>query len=163
MAWALVKKCPCLREQSATGYYAWMITLKYKMANYRTKMRNIGCPEVTVNALKNKSTDECFPAKNVKRAKKAGVNYCPSYPNGKTDESLENLRVELLNDVRQRNRASNVREKMSRTFSYRRKEVVHGSPGAGEMKVRWPALFHINEVNTCLLPSSVPLFIVHFH
>ncbi|XP_070847350.1 uncharacterized protein [Chaetodon trifascialis] len=36
---------------------------------------------------------------------------------------------------------------MSKTFSYRRKEVVHGSPGAGEMKMRWPALFHINEIN----------------
>ncbi|KAG7471683.1 extracellular calcium-sensing receptor-like [Solea senegalensis] len=115
------------------------------MANYRTKTRSIGCPEVTVNALKNKSSDECFPAKNVKKAKKAEVNYCPSHPTGKTDESLENLRVELLNDVRQRNRASNLREKMSKTFSYRRKEVVHGSPGAGEFKVRWPALFNIDE------------------
>jgi len=163
VAGALIKKFPCLREPSATGYYGWMISLKYKMANYRTKMRNIGCPEVTVNALKNKSKDECFPAKNVKKAKKAEVNYCPSYPTGETDESLENLRVELLNDVRQRNRASNVRQKMSKTFSYRRKEVVHGSPGAGEFKVRWPALFHIEEVNTGLLSSCVPLLIVHFH
>ncbi len=122
--------------------------------------RRIGCPEVTVNALKNKSRDECFPAKNVKKAKKAEVNYCPSHPTGETDSSLENLRVELLNDVRLRNRASNVRE-MSKTFSYRRKEVVHGSPGAGEFKVRWPALFHIDEVNSSLLPC-VPFIIVHF-
>lgn len=90
---ALIKKCPCLWEPSVTGYYGWMISLKYKMANYQTKMRNIGCSEVTVNALKNKSRDECFPAKNVKKAKKAEVNYCPSYPTGETDESLENLRV----------------------------------------------------------------------
>ena len=68
------------------------------MANYRTKMRSNGCPEVTVNTLKNKSSDECFPVKN--GAKKAEVNYCPSHPTGETDESLENLRVELLNDVR---------------------------------------------------------------
>ena len=68
VAGALVKKFPCLREPSATGYYGWMISLKYKMANYRTKMRNIGCPEVTVNMLKNKSRDECFTAKNVKKA-----------------------------------------------------------------------------------------------
>lgn len=164
VAGALTQKFPCLRDLSATGYYSWMISLKYKVANYWTKMWNIGCPEVTVNALKNKSRDECFhSAKNVKKAKKAEVNYCPSHPTGETDDSLENLRVELLTDVRQRSRASHVREKMSKTFSYQRKEVVHGSPGAGEMKVRWPALFHINEVNTCLLPSSVPLFIVHFH
>lgn len=63
VAAALIKKFPCLKEQSATGYYAWMISLKYKMANYRTKMRNFGCPEVAVNALKNKSSDDCFPAK----------------------------------------------------------------------------------------------------
>lgn len=96
---------------------------------------------------KKKKKDECYPAKNVKKAKKAEVNYCPSHPTGETDDSLENLRVELLSEVRQRNGASNVREKMSKTFSYRRKEVVHESPGAGEFKVRWPALFHINEVN----------------
>lgn len=149
VAEALVKKFPCLREPSATGYYGWMISLKYKMANYRTKMRNIGCPEVTVNALKNKSNDECLPAKNIKKAKKAEVNYCPSHPVGETDDSLENVRVELLNDVRQRHSASSVRQKMSKTFSYQRKEVVQGNPGAGEFKLRWPALFHIDEVKTC--------------
>lgn len=101
VAGALIKKFPCLRDLSATGYYSWMISLKYKMDNYRTKMRNIGCPEVTVNALKNKSRDECFPAKNVKKAKKAEVNYCPSHPTGETDDSLENLRVELLTDVKE--------------------------------------------------------------
>ena len=74
-----------------------MISLKYQMANYLTKMRSVGCPEVTVNALKNKSSDECFPAKNVMKAKKAEVNYCPSHPSDETDESLENLRVELPN------------------------------------------------------------------
>lgn len=61
------------------------------MANYRTKMRNIGCPEVTLNALKNKARDECLPAKNVKKLKKAEVNYCRSHTAGETDESLENV------------------------------------------------------------------------
>ncbi|XP_033990326.1 uncharacterized protein LOC117497530 isoform X2 [Trematomus bernacchii] len=147
VAGALVQKCPCLKEPSATGYYGWMISLKYKMANYRTKMRNLGCPEVTVNALKNKSSDECIPAKNVKKPKKAEVNYCPSHPAGETDESLENLRLELLNDVRQRSNAPCVKQKMSKTFSYRRKEVVQGNLSAGEFKARWPALFHIDEIH----------------
>ncbi|XP_028296793.1 uncharacterized protein LOC114458581 [Gouania willdenowi] len=145
VAGALIKKFPCLKEQSATGYYSWMISLKYKMANYRTKMRIIGCPEVTVNALKNKSSDECLPAKNVKKPKKAEVNFFPSHPAGETDESLEKVRLELLVDIRQRNTASRVREKMSKTFSYRRKEVVQEKPTAGEVKTRWPALFHISE------------------
>lgn len=92
---ALIKKCPCLRKSSATGYYGWMISLKYKMANYRTKMQSIGCPEVTVNALKNKSSDECFPAKHVKKAKKAEVNYCPSHPTGETEHDIIMLLKEL--------------------------------------------------------------------
>ncbi|XP_025757774.1 uncharacterized protein LOC102076552 isoform X2 [Oreochromis niloticus] len=125
-----------------------MISLKYKMANYRTKMRNIGCPEVTINALKNKSSDDCLPAKNVKKPKKAEVNFCLLHPAGETDDSLENIRVELLTDVRRRNSASDVRQKMSRTFSYRRQEVVQGSPTAGEFKARWPALFQINEAES---------------
>lgn len=149
VAGALVKKFPCLKEQSATGYYGWMICLKYKMANYRTKMRNIGCPEVTINALKNKSGDDCRPAKNVKKPKKAEVNYCPSNPAGETDESLENVRVELLNETRRRrDNGPCLREKMSRTFSYRRREVVQGNLGAEEIKTRWPALFRNDEVRT---------------
>ncbi|KAK0149205.1 hypothetical protein N1851_002085 [Merluccius polli] len=109
-------------------------------------MRNIGCPEVTVNTLKNKSSDDCFPAKKLKKPKNAN----PSHPAGETDESLENVRLELLNDIRQRNSAPHVREKMSRTFSSRRKEVVQGNPAAREFKARWPALFHIDEVSICL-------------
>ncbi|XP_060788702.1 uncharacterized protein LOC132893502 [Neoarius graeffei] len=146
VAAALVKKFPCLKDHSACGYYAWMISLKYKMANHRTKMRAIGCPEVTINSLKNKSKDDCLPAKNVKKARKAEVNYCPSNPAGETDESLEKLRVELLNDVEQRDRTQLVKEKMSRTFAFRRKEVVHGTPSAAEFKARWPALFCAGEL-----------------
>ncbi|XP_066510848.1 uncharacterized protein [Hoplias malabaricus] len=147
VAQALIKKFPCLKESgSVTGYYGWMISLKYKMANYRTKMRSIGCPEVTLNSVKNKSSDECFPAKNVKNPKKAEVNFCPDHPSGENAESLEKLRLELLKDVRQRNSTAVVREKMSKTFSYRRREVVQESPVVGDFKMKWPALFQIDEI-----------------
>lgn len=44
VAEALVKKHPCLRKQcSVSGFYGWKISLKYEMANYRTKLRNLGC------------------------------------------------------------------------------------------------------------------------
>lgn len=44
VAEALIIKHPCLKEQgSVTGFYGWKISLKYKMANYRTKLRSIGC------------------------------------------------------------------------------------------------------------------------
>lgn len=47
VAKALVEKYPCLKEKgSVKGYTVWIFSLKYKMANYQTKMRNVGCPEV---------------------------------------------------------------------------------------------------------------------
>lgn len=51
VAEALVKIYPCLKEPgSFTGYYGWQQSLKYKMANYRTKLRGYGVPEVVCNA-----------------------------------------------------------------------------------------------------------------
>lgn len=52
VAEALVKKSSCLKEPALfTGYYGWQQSLKYKMANYRTKLRGYGVPEVMCNAL----------------------------------------------------------------------------------------------------------------
>lgn len=86
--------------------------------------------------LKKTPGDLCLLAKNIKKPKLAEVNFCPSDPADKTDASHENVRLELLNDVRQRNSAQCVREKMSKTFSYRTKEMVQGNPAAGEFKAR---------------------------
>ncbi|XP_043114478.1 uncharacterized protein LOC122358691 [Puntigrus tetrazona] len=67
VAEALIKAHPCLREQgSSSGYYGWKISLKYKMANYRTKLRNLGCPEISINSLKHKPAEKCQPAYNIK-------------------------------------------------------------------------------------------------
>lgn len=50
---ALVEKNPCLREAgSQTGWYGWKNSIKFKMGNYRSKMRQAGFQEVTVNAGK---------------------------------------------------------------------------------------------------------------
>ncbi|KAL7845979.1 hypothetical protein AOLI_G00241710 [Acnodon oligacanthus] len=48
VAEALVEKYPCLREPgSFSGYYDWAKqSIKYKMANYRTKLRGFGVPEL---------------------------------------------------------------------------------------------------------------------
>lgn len=46
---ALVAKHPCLREAgSETGWNGWKNSIKFKMGNYRSKMRQAGCQEVTV-------------------------------------------------------------------------------------------------------------------
>jgi hypothetical protein len=53
VAEALVKKYPCLKELgSFSGLYGWKTSLKYKMGNYRSKLRGIGCPELEVNSAK---------------------------------------------------------------------------------------------------------------
>lgn len=151
VAEALVKKHPCLREQgSVTGFYGWKISLKYKMANYRTKMRNIGCAELNVNSLKRKQDDQRTSANQVKKARRAEVNYCPDYPTGQSQETLEEERLSLLSEVTKRNNQQVIKEKMDKTFAYRRHEVIADKPFIAELKRRWPALFSEREVSQIL-------------
>ncbi|XP_055065482.1 uncharacterized protein [Misgurnus anguillicaudatus] len=148
VAEALVKKHPCLREQgSFNGCYGWKISLKYKMANLRSKLRGLGCPEVTINSLKNKNQDKRLAASNVKKPRRAEVNYCPQHPKGETTESLEMDRVTLLSEIKKRNNEHIVKLKMEKTFSYRRQEILKGEPLIADFKSRWPALFTAKEID----------------
>ncbi|KAL3976477.1 coatomer subunit delta [Sarotherodon galilaeus] len=146
VAEVLVKQHPCLREQgSFNGCYGWKISLKYKMANVRTKLRGLGCAEVLVNSLKNKAQDKSQAALNVKKPRRAEVNYCPQYPKGETTDSLEKERIAL-------------------TFSYRRQEVIQGQPFIADFKSRWPALFTEKEIDKEFLRiSTVPLLSRFFY
>lgn len=116
------------------------------MGNYRSKLRSIGCPEVTVNSAKNKRHAA------VKKPKKAEINYLPPHPVGVTEQSLEQERMELLDDVKIRDNWRNINQKMSRTFSYRRQEIVEKSPSIASIQERWPALFDTSQVSTFLFP-----------
>lgn len=148
VAEALISKHPCLKEPgSVSGFGGWKASLKYKLGNYRTKLRGLGCPEVTVNALKHKPDGKCSPAYGVKRPKKAEVNYCPAYPTGETAETLEKTRVALLSEVQKRNNDDKVAKMMDNTFALRREEVVREAPMIADFKTRWPALFHVREVS----------------
>lgn len=156
VAEALVKKHPCLTEQgSFNGCYGWKISLKYKMANLRTKLRGLGCTEVTINSIKNKSGDNRQAAFNVKKPKRAEVNYCPQYPKGETSESLEQERVAILSELTKRNNDSVVSVKMEKTFSYRRQEVLQGQPMVADFKSRWPALFTAREASVVKMHLDV--------
>ena len=92
------------------------------MANFRSKLRGLGCSEVTINSLKNKNQDKRSAALNVKKPRRAEVNYCPQHPKGETTESLEKERVALLSENKKRNNDFVVTLKMENTFSYRRQE-----------------------------------------
>ncbi|XP_070402493.1 uncharacterized protein [Nothobranchius furzeri] len=148
VAEALILKHPCLKERgSPSGYAGWKMSLKYKLSNYRTQLRKVGCPEVCVNSLKNKPSGKCSPAFDVKKPKRGEVDYCPSFPLGDSENSLEKLRIELLSDVKKRNNREMIREKMSRTFALRRQEVIYDAPMISEVQERWPALFEAAEIN----------------
>lgn len=56
---------------------------------YITKLGRAGPPEVIVNSLKNKLKGQEKPAANIKKPRKAEVNFCPSHPRGETTDSLE--------------------------------------------------------------------------
>lgn len=144
----LVHAHPCLRERGTrAGHEGWKQYLKTKVANFRTKLCKIGHPEVSVNSLKNKRKGQGKAAANIKKPRKAEVNFLPSLPSGETRESLEDERVALLTEVKKRNNVAVIKEKMQKTFSYRRQEVVQDAPLISEFVNRWPALFTVSEVS----------------
>ncbi|MEQ2312475.1 hypothetical protein AMECASPLE_031395 [Ameca splendens] len=138
----LIHKHPCLKTPgSYNGCYGWQQRLKYKMGNYRTKLRGLGCPELDVNSLRKKRPHEKAPAKNVKRPKKAEVNYLP------LSTTRRNRSEEMLNEVRKRDNSQIISEKMAKTFSIRKQEVVNQEPAVSDVKERWPALFDVAQIN----------------
>ncbi len=76
------------------------------------------------------------------------MNFLPPLPQGETEESLENERVELLNEVKRgMMNYQIISEKMAKTFSIRRQEIVIQSTPINNLKYRWPALFDAAQVN----------------
>ncbi|KAJ8364116.1 hypothetical protein SKAU_G00129470 [Synaphobranchus kaupii] len=148
VAQSLIKMHPCLTEKgSCTGCGGWKTSLKYKLSNYRTQLRKLGCPEVTVNSLENKPAGKRIASFGVKKAKRAEVNFCPIYPSAESEESLEAMQKSLLLDVKKRNNRDVVKLKMEKTFAHRRHEVVRNVPMVEDFMARWPALFEVSEIN----------------
>ncbi|XP_073330049.1 uncharacterized protein [Pagrus major] len=146
---ALVEKFPCLKEPgSFSGLYGWQQRIKYKMHNYRAKLksRKYAYPEIEVNTLRRKHPANAGPAKNVKKPKKAEVNYLPPHPAGENQDTLELERLELINEMKKKSNGKAIQEKMSKTFSSRRVEVVTLSPSVSVLKDRWPALFSETQI-----------------
>ncbi|XP_030599293.1 uncharacterized protein LOC115789875 isoform X2 [Archocentrus centrarchus] len=148
VAEALIKAHPCLKDPgSSSGLSGWQTSIKYKMANYRTKLRGYGMPDVTCNSLKHKCPDDRKSAKNVKKARRAEVNYLPPYPAGEDEHSLEQAREDLVTESKKKNNEKIVTDKMSKTFALRRHEVINQCPSVQTMKDRWPALFNCSQIS----------------
>lgn len=152
---ALISKHPCLTEKgSLSGYAGWKCSLKNQVAIYRTHLRKLGCAEVTINSLKHKPEGKSSPAFGIKKPRRSEVNFCPPYPTGESENSLESVRMELVSDLKKRNNRETVRMKMEKTFAYRRQEVVCNTPMIKDFKARWPALFEVEEVCDLWLSPS---------
>ncbi|XP_059180231.1 sterile alpha motif domain-containing protein 3-like [Centropristis striata] len=150
VAEALVAKHPCLKEAgSTTGWNGWKNSIKFKMGNYRTKMRRAGCQEVTVNAGKRSQRNpENEPShSNIKRPKRAEVNFLPNFPQGEDPSSLEHLRQVIVEEVKKTERNLPLISKMMQTtFALRRKTIVMSCPPVKQLMDLWPALQMQSEV-----------------
>ncbi|KAL7877233.1 hypothetical protein SRHO_G00038760 [Serrasalmus rhombeus] len=130
-----------LETGTFSGYYGLQQSIKYKMVNYHTKLQGFGVPEVICNAVKHKRFADQKSAKNIKKPRKAEVNYLPPYPAGEDKESQEHERIELLTEVKKRDNDKLIKEKMAKTFAHRRHEIINQTPSIEDIKARWPALF----------------------
>ena len=136
----LVSKHPCLKEPGGgTGYDGWTTSIKYKLGNYRSKLRQAGCNEVSVNRKGRRVDEGRFTLKKPKRGE---VNHVPDYPENYDDDALEDQRCLLVDAMKKKGKDMElIRQKMDLTFSLRRKEIVEVEPMVLEIQERWPALF----------------------
>lgn len=79
------------------------------------------------------------------------MNYLPPLPSGETQDTLEKERVDLLREIKKKNNEKIIGEKMEKSFSYRRMEVVKQCPAVQDLMERWPVLFCETQVNPVLV------------
>ena len=145
VATALIQRHPCLTEPgSSNGCTGWKNSLKFKMGNYRTKLRRAGCTDVAVNDGKRKDQT---PQRSVKRPKRFEINFLPNFPDGEDETSMECKRKDLVEEMKKRRpTAALISKNMDSTFALRRKELVNLEPPVKDAIERWPALFTEGQV-----------------
>ncbi|XP_034534575.1 uncharacterized protein LOC117809017 isoform X2 [Notolabrus celidotus] len=144
VAQALINKHPCLREPgSVHGWFCWKFSLKFKMGNFRQKLRVAGCSELKVNS---RTSGPAGP-KKLKRDKKSEVNFLPDFPEGMIQSNLDMDRSAMAVEMKKRKVDwKQIGDMMNDTFPLRRKEIVEDEPLVAEVKERWPALFSEQQI-----------------
>lgn len=71
------------------------------MGNYRTKLSRAGSQEVAVNSGKRSKNNpqKDAPHTNIKRPKRAEINFLPNFPRGEDASSLEQQRQRIIDEV----------------------------------------------------------------
>ncbi len=160
VAKSLISKHPSLTEPGPQpGWYGWKNSLKFKMANYRTKLRRAGCDDVMINGGKRskRNPEGESSSKNIKRPKRGEANYLPNLPDGHDERSLENARKIVIEEMKKKNpNATLVSQMMDQTFPLRRREIVTQEPDVQSMVERWPALFTERQVSYLFVLACLP-------
>ena len=141
---ALVTAHPCLKEPgSVTGWYGWKKSLKFKMGDYRGKLSRSGCLGVSVNAGKRSKNnpDKEHPHSNIKRARRTEVNFLPNFPKGESQASLEEMRLQIMDEVEKSQQNLRLIEMLMQiTFALRRQEIIQENPQVKDFLGKWPTL-----------------------
>ncbi|XP_062847746.1 uncharacterized protein LOC134310155 [Trichomycterus rosablanca] len=141
---ALVNAHPCLTEHgSHIPWYGWKVRLTHKMGNYRTIMAKSGCAEVAVNTGRRSKNnpDSAHPHSNIKKARRSEINFLPNFPKGENQTSLEQMRLQVMEESEKMEINQMFIEKcMQTTFALRRQEIVKGDLLVKDLLIRWPAL-----------------------
>ncbi|MEQ2295330.1 hypothetical protein AMECASPLE_013014, partial [Ameca splendens] len=136
----LVEKHPCLKEPGSTsGWYGWKISLKFKMGNYRQKLRDAGCQELKINSEKRGPGNIRGRRNEVKKPRRSETNFLPDLPQGRDIKNLEEDRVIISQEMKTANpNLAFIDSGMSPTFALRRKEIVEEEPPVVERNCSGP-------------------------
>uniref|UniRef100_A0A8C4HHH8 Sterile alpha motif domain-containing protein 3 n=1 Tax=Dicentrarchus labrax TaxID=13489 RepID=A0A8C4HHH8_DICLA len=151
-AQALITAHPCLRMTAGEdGELGWKRHVGYKVASYRHNLAKAGVAEVAVNIGKwsRNNPDNDHPHQNIKKARKAEVNYLINLPKDQTPATLETLREEIIHEVEKTEQNQLVIGKlMNTTYALRRQEIVGVlvAPQVRDVVDRWPALLMESQV-----------------
>ncbi|TRY89327.1 hypothetical protein DNTS_023619 [Danionella cerebrum] len=78
---------------------------------------------------------------NAAYEQRAEINYLPNFPKGEDATTLENVRLQLMQEVERSEKNLLLIDKlMQMTFALRRLEIVKENPMIGDFLNRWPAL-----------------------
>ena len=145
-----MEKHPSLTEKgSGTGNDGWANSLTFKMGNMRTKMRSAGCQEVMVNAGKRSRSkpNAEYSHSNIKKLKRAQINFLPNFPQGEDASSLEDKREQIVEEMRKVDKnLTTVSKLMQTTFALRRQNIVVSEAPVKTLLELWPALQLPSEV-----------------
>ncbi|XP_072513078.1 uncharacterized protein [Salminus brasiliensis] len=117
---------------------------KYRSALHVIQLALL-CKVVAVNSGKRSrnNPESESPHCNIKRPRRAEVNYLPNFPRGEDASSLERLRVQVVEEVSKMDKNLQMIERlMQTTYALRRKQIIADNPSQSvkDLLENWPAL-----------------------